>query len=90
MSFYGVKGGPTKTDRQIIHKECSEDVRGNKRWLLVNLQSEACNSQDTTSWDSFFWVEFNRECVPDLDPNSAVSEILRHENRQSASEPNPI
>ena len=70
MSFYGVKGAPTRTDRQIIHKECSEDVLVNKRWqLLVNLQSEACNGQDTTSWDSFFWVEFIRECVPDSEPN---------------------
>ena len=72
MSFYGVKGAPTETDRQIIHKECSEDVRGNNRWQLVNLQSEACNSQDTTSWDSFFWVEFIRECVPDSDANGST------------------
>ena len=90
MSFYGVKGAPTKTDRQIIRKEYSEDAHGNKRWQLVNLQLEACNSQDTTSWDSFFWVKFTRECVPDSDPNLAVSEKLRHANRQSASEPNPM
>ena len=86
--FLWCQGAPTKTNRQIIHKDCSEDVLGNKRWQLVNLQSEACNSQDTTSWDSSFWVEFIRECVPDSAPNSAVSEILRHENRQSVSEPN--
>ena len=85
MSFYGVKGAPTKTDRQIIHKKCYEDAHGNNKWQLINLQSEACNRKDTTSWDSFLWVEFIRECS---DPNSAVSEILRHENRQSSSEPN--
>ena len=78
MSFYGVNGVPMKTDHQIMNKECSEDVHRNKRWQHVNLQSEACHSQDTTSWDSFLWVEFIRECVPDSDPNSTVPEILRH------------
>ena len=74
-----------KTDCQMINKECSEDVHGNKRWQLINLQSEACNSQDT-----FFWVELIKEHVPDSDPNLAVPEILRHENGQSVSEPNPM
>ena len=50
-----------KTDCQIINKECSED----ERWQLINVQSEACNSQDATSWNTFFWVEFIRECVSD-------------------------
>ena len=56
MSFYGVKAALTKTDCQIINKECFEDVHGNKRCQLINLQSKACNSQDTTSWNAFFWV----------------------------------
>ena len=62
MSVYCVKGVPPKTDRQIINKECSQDVHGNNRWQLINLKSKACNRQDTTSWDSFFWVEFIRVC----------------------------
>ena len=67
-----------------------QEVHGNERWQLINLQSKTCKSQDTTSWNTFFLVEFIRECVSDSDPNSAVPEILRLENRQSASEANPM
>ena len=58
MSLYGVQGASTETDRQVINKECSEDVFGNTRGQLIDLQSKTCHSQDTTSWDTFLWVEF--------------------------------
>ena len=90
MPLYGVQGASTETDRQVINKECCEDVFGNTRGQLINLQSKTCHSQDATSWDTFLWVEFIRECGPDSDSNSAIPEIFRHENRQSASEPNPV
>ena len=60
MSFYGVQRASSKTDRQVIDKECFEDVLGNTRGQLVNLQSKACHSQDTASWNTFLWVEFIR------------------------------
>ena len=90
MPLYGVQGASTETDRQVINKECSEDVFGNTRGQLINLQSKTCHSQDAASWDTFLWVEFIRECGPDSDSNSAIPAIFRHENRQSASEPNPV
>ena len=90
MSLYGVQGASTETDRQVINKECSEDVFGNTRGQLINLQSKTCHNQDTISWDSFLWVEFIRECGPDSDSNSAIPEIFWHEKRPSASEPNPV
>ena len=67
---------PQKTDSQVIDKECSEDVHGNMRGQLINLYSKACNSQDTTSWYSFFWIKFIWECSPNADSNSALPEIL--------------
>ena len=66
MSLYGVQGAPKKTDCQVINKECSEDVHGNTRGQLINLQSKTCHSQDT-----FLWLEFIRECRPN--PSSEVS-----------------
>ena len=59
-----------KTDHQIINKECSEDVHGNKRWQLVNLQSKAqeCTGALMPRWarglqatgQHWVWVS----CVP--------------------------
>ena len=67
MSLYGVQGATTKTDCQVINKECSEDVTGNMRWQLVDLKPKTCNSQYTTHlllgrirlrvWCRF-WFEF--------------------------------
>ena len=37
MSFYGVQGAATKTDRQVINKQCSEDIPGDTRWQLIDL-----------------------------------------------------
>ena len=67
-----------------------EDVLGNTRGQLINLQSKTCHSQDTASWDTFLWVEFVRECCPNSDSDSPVPEIFWHKNRQSASEANPV
>ena len=90
MSLYGVQRASSKTDRQVIDKECFEDVLGNTRGQLVNLQSKACHSQDTASWNTFLWVEFIRECCPNSDSDSPVPEIFWNKNRQSASEANPV
>ena len=60
LSLYGVQGATTKTDRQVINKECSEDIPGDTRWQLVDLEPKTCNSQYTTSWDTFSRVEFIR------------------------------
>ena len=38
---------------------------------LIDLQTEACHSKDTTSWNTFLWVEF-REYGPNSDSDSAV------------------
>ena len=81
---------PRKTDHQVIDKECFEDVHGNTRGQLINLQSKTCHSQDTASWNTFLWVEFVRECCPNYDSDSPVPEIFWHKNRQSASEANPM
>ena len=37
MSLNGVQGAATKTDRQVINKECSEDIPGDTRWQLIHL-----------------------------------------------------
>ena len=37
MSLYGVPEVATKTDRQVINKEFSEDVHGNMRGRLVDI-----------------------------------------------------
>ena len=76
MSLYGVQRASSKTDRQVIDKECFEDVLGNTRGQLVNLQSKTCHSQDTASWNTFLWVEFIRECCPNSDSDSPVPEIF--------------
>ena len=60
MSLYGVQRASLKTDCQVIDKECFEDVLGNTRGQLINLQSKTCHSQDTASWNTFPWVEFVR------------------------------
>ena len=88
--IYGVQGAPTTTDCQVINKECSEDVPGNTRGQLINLQSITCHSQDTTIWNTFLWVEFIKECWPDSDSDSSVPEIFWHKKRQAASEANPV
>ena len=67
LSLYGVQRAPTKTDCQVSNKECSEDVPGNTSGQLINLQSKTCHSQDTTSWNTFLWVEFIREGCPNSD-----------------------
>ena len=90
MSLYGVQKASSKTDRQVIDKECFEDVRGNTRDQLIDLQSKTCHSQDTTSWNTFLWVEFVRECCRNSDSVSPVPDIFWHKNRQSASEANPV
>ena len=51
---------------------------------------KTCHSQNTASWNTFFWVEFVRECCPNSDSDSPVPEIFWHKNRQSASEANPV
>ena len=91
MSPYGVQRASSKTDCQVIDKECFEDVLGNTRGQLINLQSKTCHSQDTASWNTFLWVEFVRECCPNSDSDSPDSdEIFWHINRQFASEANPV
>ena len=90
MPLYGVQRASSKTDRQVIDKECFENVLGNTKGQLINLQSKTCHSQDTASWNTFLWVEFVRECCPNSDSDSPVPEIFRHENRQSASKANPV
>ena len=80
----GVQGALTKTDRHVIKKSAVEMTLEQ----LVNLYSKMCNSQDTTSWGTFLWVESIRESGPNIDSNSAVLEIFRHENRKSASKAN--
>ena len=72
MSLYGVQGAPTKTDCEVIHKQCSEDVPCNTWGQLIDLQTEACHSKNTTSWNIFLRVEFVREYGPNLDSDSAV------------------
>ena len=88
--LYGVQRASSKADRQVINKECFEDVLGNTSRQLINLQSKTCHSQDTASWNTFLWVEFVRECCPNSDSDSPVLEIFWHKNRQSASEANPV
>ena len=90
MSLYGVQRVSSRTDRQVIDKECFEDVFGNTRGQLINLQSKTCHSQVTASWNTFLWVEFVRECCPNSDSDSPVPEIFRDKNRQSASEADPV
>ena len=90
MSLYGVQRASSKTDRQVIDKECFEDVLGNTRGQLIILQSKTCHSQDTASWNTFLWVEFVKECCPNSDSDSPVPEIFWHKNRQSACEANPV
>ena len=63
--------------------KCFEDVPSNTRGQLINLQSKTCHSQDTTSWNTFLWVEFIRECCPNSDSDSRVPEISWDKNRQS-------
>ena len=90
MSLYGVQRASSKTDRQVIYKEWFEDVLGNTRGHLINLQSKTCDSQDTASCNTFLWVESVRECCPNSDLDLLVHDIFWHENRQSASEANPV
>ena len=90
MSLYGVQRASSKTDRQVIDKECFGDVLGNTRGQLINLQSKTCHSQDTASWNKLLWVEFVRECYPNSNSDSPVPEIFWHRNRQSAAEANPV
>ena len=90
MSLYSLQGAPAKTYYQVIHKQCSKDVRGNTLGQLINLQSQTCHSEDTTSWNTFLWVEFIRDYGPNSDSDSAVPEIVRPKNRLSASEANPV
>ena len=90
MSLYGVQRASSKTDRQVIDKECFEDVLGNTRRQLINLQSKTFHSQDTASCNTFLWVEFVRDCCPNSDSDSPVPEKFWHKNRQSASEANPV
>ena len=71
MSLYGVQGAPFKTDRQVINKECSKDVPD-----LINFQSKTYHSQDITSWNTFLWLEFDRECCPNSDSDSPVLETF--------------
>ena len=78
MSLYGVQRAFSKTDRQVIDKECFEDVFGYTRGQFINLQSKTCHSQDTASWNTFLWVEFVRECCPNSDSDSPVPEIFWH------------
>ena len=78
VNAYGVQGAPTKPDCQVINKECSEDVPGNTRRQLINLLSKTFHSQDITSWNTFLWVEFVRECCPNSDSHSAVPKIFWH------------
>ena len=49
---------------------------------------KTCHSQDTTSWNTFLWVEFIRECCPNSDSDSPVPEIFWDKNRQSGIEGN--
>ena len=88
--LYGVQRASSKTDRQVIDKECFEDVLGNTRGQLINLQSKTCHSQDTASWNTSLRVKFFRKCCPNSDSNSPVPEILWHKNRQCTSEANPV
>ena len=90
MSLYGVHGAPTKTDCQVIHEQCSEDVPGNTWWQLIDLQSKACHSKDTTSCNTFLWVDFVSEYGFNFDSDSAVPDISWHNNRKSTSEANPV
>ena len=64
--LYGVQAAPTKTDCQVINEQCSEDVLCNTWGQLIDLQTEACHSKETISWNTFLWVEFVREYVPFL------------------------
>ena len=90
MFLYGVQRASSKTDRQVIDKECFEDVLGNTREQLMNLQSKTCHSKDTASWNTFLWVDFIREYCPNSDSDSPVPEIFWKKNRHSASEANPV
>ena len=83
MSLYGVQRASSKTDCQVINKECFEDVLGNTRGQLINLQSKTCHSQDTASWNTFLWVEFLRVL-----PQFWLG--FWDKNRQSVSEANPV
>ena len=83
MSLYGVQRASSKTDRQVIDKECFEDVLGNTRGQLINLQSKTCHSQDTASWNTFLWVEL-RDPKQDMDLNGLSSSM-----ESSNSDPNP-
>ena len=90
VDVYGVQRASSKTDRQVIDKECFEDVLGNTRGQRINLQSKTCHSQDIASWNTFLWVEFVRECCPNSDSDSPIPEISWHKNRQSVSDTNPV
>ena len=69
MSLYGIQGVPAKADRQVINKECSEDVSGDTKEQLVYLQSKTCHSQDTSSW----------EYGPNSASDSAIPKLCYHE-----------
>ena len=43
--LYGVQRASSKTDCQVIDKECFEDVLGNTRGQLINLQSKTCKKK---------------------------------------------
>ena len=72
--------------QQRVLWSCPWQYRGQ----LINLQSKTCHNQATTSWNTFLFVEFARECRPYSDSDSPVTEIFWHTNRQSASEANLV
>lgn len=76
MSLNGIKGSSSKTDRQVINKECSEDVLLNMRRQFINLQFKTGHSQDTTRWNSLLWIELVGESGSDSHSDSAVPEVL--------------
>ena len=61
MSLYDVQEAPTKTDCQVIHEQCFEDVPGDAWGQLIDPQSVACHSKDTTGWNTSLWAEFVRK-----------------------------
>ena len=89
-SPYGVQVAPMKTDRNVVNQECPDDVPSDTRGQLINLQAKTCNSKDTNSWNTFPWVEFIRGGGFESDWNSVIPEMNRHENRQFASDANPV
>ena len=90
MSLYGVQRASSKTDRQVIDKECFEDVLGNTRGQLINLQSRNMSQPGHRQLEHFPLGKIRQRVLPNSDSDSPVPEILWHKNRQSASEANPV